>query len=150
MPRTPAPHSSPFCPLPHVSASSDEGLHYQKDTLSLLARCGPDAGTPFSARIPFNVPVAPSEHLRANQKLLTWAMIPYWRIWRLKKKNKQRFSRGRGEQDNEDRSVFFFFLKLERVCRVCPPWMMTSKVGSLLGQVTHTALASGLYLIFHC
>lgn len=97
------------CPLPRVSASSDEGLHYQKDTLSLLARCGPDAGTPFSARIPFNVPAAPSGHLRANQKLLTWAMSPYWRIWRLKKIiNKQRFSRGREEPDNEDGSVFSF------------------------------------------
>lgn len=46
--------------------------------------------------------------------------------------------------------VFFFFHEIGAGMQSLSPRMMTSKLGSLLAQVTHTALASGLYLIFLC
>lgn len=45
---------------------------------------------------------------------------------------------------------FFFFPEIGACMQGLSTRMMTSKVGSLLAQVTHTALASGLYLIVHC
>lgn len=78
-------------------------------------------------------------------------MSPYWRIWRLKKKKKIiKGFQEEGESRIMRTEVFFLFPEIGAGMQGLYPWMMTSKVGSLLGQVTHTALASGLYLIFHC
>lgn len=114
LPHEPLPtHSLLSCPLvlfsPHVSHSS-KGLHYQKDTLSLLqgaARTRKASGTPFSAVTLFNKLPTLRERLfksKSTQHLRdTWSH-PGDKGQKKKKKSEQKgFEKKRGDQDNEEK-----------------------------------------------
>lgn len=151
-PKYPAPRPAliPFlssCPLPRVSPFLAKAF-ITKNHLIIIARCGPDAGTPFRAGISFNGSPALRERLKANQDWLHGQWV------HTREYGGEIILHNGFEEEGEIRimrtEVSFFLPEIGVGMQGLSPRMMTSKLGSLLVQVTHTALASGLYLIFHC
>lgn len=143
LPQEPLPtHSLLSCPLvlfsPRVSLAS-KGLHYQKDTLSLLqgaAQTRKASGTPFSAVTLFNKLPTLRERLfksKSTQHLRDTRSHPGDKGQKKKKGVNRRVLKRRGgirimRRNLDDGSAHFFPLLLKQVCRFLSLRTMTGKL----------------------